>query len=156
MGSYNVAEVCELTELLMFNQFSKTFDKDNIGISVFKNHNGCKYGKVRKEMIGSFKQHHLNLEIKCNLKTVDYFDKMFDLTKGQQYYSICVSILSILKEIPKLASKLISSNSCNEHVFNAVATFYNNILDKCGNSEKLTLEKEQETHERRKRGRNII
>ena len=82
IGSYNVVEVCELTELLMFNQLSKKFDKDSIWISVFKNHNGCQYGKVRKEMIGSFKQHRLNLEIKCNLKTVDCSDKMFDLTTG--------------------------------------------------------------------------
>ena len=34
--------------------------------------------------------------------------------------------------------------------------FYNDILDKCRYSEKLTFEKEQYTHERRNRGRNII
>ena len=62
----------------------------------------------------------------------------------------------ILKEIPKSVSKRISSNSCNEQVFNAAAPFYNDILDKCGYSEKLTFEKEQYTHERRNRGRKII
>ena len=64
--------------------------------------------------------------------------------------------LSILKKIPKSVSKRISSSSCNEQVFNAAAPFYNDILDKCGYSEKLTFEKEQYTHERRKRGRKII
>ena len=63
---------------------------------------------------------------------------------------------SILKEIPKSVSKRISSNSCNEQVFNAAAPFYNDILDKCGYSEKLTFEKEQYTQERRNRERNII
>ena len=63
---------------------------------------------------------------------------------------------SILKEIPKSVSKRISSNSCNEQVFNAAAPFYNDILDKCGYSEKLTFEKEQYTQERRTRERNII
>ena len=33
-------------------------------------------------MIDLFKQHHLNLEIKCNLKIVDYVDITFDLTTG--------------------------------------------------------------------------
>ena len=55
-----------------------------------------------------------------------------------------------------IVSKRISSNSCNEQVFNAAAPFYNNILDKCGYSEKLTFEKEPCIHKRRNRGRNII
>ena len=33
-------------------------------------------------MIDLFKQHHLNLEIKCNLKIVDYRDITSDLTTG--------------------------------------------------------------------------
>ena len=41
------------------------------------------------------------------------------------------------------------------YVYN-IAPFYNDILDKCGYSEKLTFEKEQYTHERRNRGKNII
>ena len=63
---------------------------------------------------------------------------------------------SILKEIPKSVSKCISSNSCNEQVFNAAAPFYNNIFDKYGYSEKLILEKQQYILERRIRVRNII
>ena len=63
---------------------------------------------------------------------------------------------SILKEIPKSVSKRISSNSCIEQVFNAAAPFYNDILHKCGYSEKLTFEKGQYTYERRNRRRNII
>ena len=47
-------------------------------------------------------------------------------------------------------------NSCNEQVFNAAALFYNDVLDKCGYSEKLTFGKEQYTHERINRGKNII
>ena len=74
MESYDGAEVCELAGLFMLNELSKKFGKDIIGLyrddglSVFKNHNGHQNDKVRKEMIDLFKQHHLNLEIKCNLK----------------------------------------------------------------------------------------
>ena len=174
MGSYDGAEVCELAGLFMLNELSKTFDKDNIGsyrdhgLSVFKNYNGYQYDKVRKEMIDLFKQHYLNLEIKCNLKIVDYLDITFDLTT--ELFKPCNKTNnipryvneksnhppSILKEIPKSVSKRISSNSCNEQVFNAAAPFYNDILDKCEYSEELTFEKEQYTHEGRNRGRNMV
>ena len=70
MGSYDGAEVCELAGLFMLIELSKNFDEDNIGLyrddglSVFKNYNGHQNDKVRKEMIDSIKQHHLNFEIK--------------------------------------------------------------------------------------------
>ena len=119
-------------------------------------------------MIDLFKQQHLNLEIKFNLKIVDYLDITFDLTTGlfKPYnktnniprYVNPKSIYapSIMKEIPKSLSKRISSSSCIEQGFNAAAPFYKNISDKCWCSEKLTFEKKQYTHERRIRGRNII
>ena len=173
MGSFNGAEVCELAGLFMLNELSKKFDKDNIGLyrdyglSVFKNYNSHQNDKVRKGMIDLFKQHHLNLEIKCNLKIVDYLDITFDLTTGLfKPYNKTNNIPryvnaksnhppSILKEIPKSVSKRTLLNSCNEQVFRVAAPFYNDILDKCGYSEELTFEKEQYTHERRNRGRNI-
>ena len=70
----------------MLNELSKKFDKDNIGLyrddglSVFKNNNGHQNDKVRKEMTDLFRQNHPNLEIKCNLKIVDYLNITFDLT----------------------------------------------------------------------------
>ena len=119
-------------------------------------------------MIDLFKQHYLNLEIKCNFKAVYYLDITFDLTTGlfksynkinniSRYVKCKIKALAIYTERnTKICSKRISSNSCNEQVFNAAAPFYNDILDKCGYSEKLSFEKEQYTHERRNRGRNII
>ena len=88
MGIYNGAEVFELAGLFMLNELSKKFYKDNIGLcrddslSVFKNYIRHQNDIVRKEMIDLFKQHYLNLEIKCNLKIVDYLNVMFDLTTG--------------------------------------------------------------------------
>ena len=70
----------------MLNELSKKFDIDNIGLyrddglSVFKNNNGHQNDKVRKEMTDLFRQNHPNLEIKCNLKIVDYLNITFDLT----------------------------------------------------------------------------
>ena len=156
------------------NELSKKFGKDNIGLyrddglSGFKNHNSHQNDKVRKEMVDLFKQPHLNLEIKSNLKIADDLDIRFDLTTRLfKPYSKTSNVPryvdaksnhppSIQKEIPKSISKRITSNSCNEQVFNAAALFYNDILDKCGYSERLAFKKEQCTHEIRNRGRNII
>ena len=119
-------------------------------------------------MIDLFKQHQLNLAIKCNLKIVDYLDITFDLTSRLfKSYNKTNNIPryvnaklnhppSILKEIPESVSKRIFSNFCNEQVFIAAAMFYKDILDICGYSEQLTFEKEQYTHKRRYRRRNII
>ena len=66
----------------------KKFGKDNIGLyrddglSGFKNHNGRQNDKVQKKMVDLFKQPHLNLEIKFNLKIADDLDITFDLTTG--------------------------------------------------------------------------
>ena len=156
------------------NKLSKKFGKDNMGLyrddglSAFKNHNDHQNGKVRKKMVDLFKQPHLNLEIKFNLKIADDLDITFDITTGLfKPYSKTSNVSryvdaksnhppSIPKEIPKSISKRITSNSCNEQVFNVAALFYNDILDKCGYSERLAFEKEQCTHEIRNRGRNII
>ena len=70
------------------NKLSKKFGKDNMGLyrddglSAFKNHNDHQNGKVRKKMVDLFKQPHLNLEIKFNLKIADDLDITFDLTTG--------------------------------------------------------------------------
>ena len=80
--------MCELAEFFVLNELSKTFGKDNIELyrddsqSLFKNCNGHQNDKVQKELIDLLKQRHLNLEIKCNLKIVDYLVLTFDLTRG--------------------------------------------------------------------------
>ena len=89
-------------------------------VYLFKSYNDRQNDKGRKEMIDLFKQHHLKLEIKCNLKIVDYRDITFDLTTGlftrynkanniPQYVHVKSNHpSSILKEIPKSVSEHIS------------------------------------------------
>ena len=69
-------------------------------------------------MIDLFKQHHLNLQIKCNLNILDYLDITFDLTTGlfkpynktkniSRYVTAKSNhVPSILKEIPKSVSNV--------------------------------------------------
>ena len=80
------------------------------------------------------------MDIKCNLKTVDYLDISFDLNTGiykpfnkpnNKPLDINASSNhqpSVLKQIPKSVSKRIIANSCNEDIFHKSAPFYNSIL----------------------------
>ena len=88
MGSCDDAEVCEIAGLIMLDIFSKLFEKNSIdlyrdhGLLIFTNYDCHKNDKVRKSLIKLFKEYHLNLGIKCNLKIVDYLDISIDLNTG--------------------------------------------------------------------------
>ena len=82
-----------------------------------------------------FKKSNLNLEMRCNLKTVDYVNRRFDLDTGiyKPYKKMdnfrwfinktSNQSTTVLKQIPKSVSRRISSNSCNEHAFKVAALF---------------------------------
>ena len=143
--------------------------KDNIvsyrddGLACLKNNNGHQNDKIRKELIKIFQTHGLKLEIKCNLKSVDYLDITFDLNTGsyRQYrkpnndtgYINAKSNHppSILKQIPAAISKQISNNSSNKQIFQKAAPCYNNILKNCGYKEKIQFQEyeHQQTQPRR-------
>ena len=175
MGSYDGAEVCEVVGLFMLDIISKKYLKENIGLyrddglSVFKNQTGHQNDKVRKELIRMFQDHHLKLEIKCNLKSVDYLDITFDLTTGTykpfnkmnnnpRYINANSNHPpSIVRDIPESVSKRITTNSCNENIFNAAAPFYNDILKNCGYINKIKYSPDASSRSRNKnRPRNII
>ena len=116
-----------------------------------------------------FHDHHLKLEIKCNLKSVDYLDITFDLTTGTykpfskmnnnpRYINANSNHPpSFVRDIPESVSKRIKTNSCNENIFNAAAPFYNDILKNCGYKNKIKYSPDASSRSRNKnRSRNII
>ena len=88
MGSNDVAETCEHVGLFLLCSIGENLNIDNIGLyrndglACFKNNNGHQNDKIRKELIKIFQTHGLKLEIKYNLKNVDYLDIIFDLNTG--------------------------------------------------------------------------
>ena len=86
MGSNNGAETCEVAGLFLLYGIGEKFNKDNIGLyrddglACFKNSH--QNDKIRKNLIKIFQTHGLKLEIKCNLKNVDYLDITFHLNTG--------------------------------------------------------------------------
>ena len=152
------------------------FNKDNIGLyrddglACFENNNGHQNDKIRKELIQIFQTHGLILEIKCNLKNVDYLDITFDLNTGSyrpyrksNNDTIYINTKSnhppsILEQIPAAISKQISTNSSNKQIFQNAAPCYNNILKDYEYKEKIQFQqyKHQQTQPRRNHSRNII
>ena len=80
MGAYNGAEVCELVGLFLLNNLANKFEKISVflyrddRLALFKNINGHRADKIRKEFHQLFKENGLSLEIDCNLKTVNNLD----------------------------------------------------------------------------------
>ena len=116
-----------------------------------------------------FQDHHLKLEIKCNLKSVDYLDITFDITTGthKPFNKInnnprYINANSnhppyIVRDIPESVSKRITTNSCNENIFNTANPFYNDILKNCGYKNKIKYSPDASSRSRNKnRPRNII
>ena len=174
MGSYDGAEVCEVVGLYLLDILSNRYNKRDIGLyrddglAVFKNHSGRQNDKVRKDLISFFKHHKLDLEIKCNLKRVDYLDITFDLTSGlykpfnkPNNTPLYIHAKSnhpppIIKQIPESVSKRVTTNSANEDVFKEAAPMFDNTLEKCGYTEKVRYCPETQTTNRRNRSRKII
>ena len=129
--------------------------------------NGHEIDLIRKKLEQLLKKHRLSIQIKCNLKSVDFLDITFNL-KDESYKPfnkpnnepLYINTESnhpptIIKQIPESVSKRLSANSSNESIFNAAAPYYNEILEKCGYKDKLTYQKEPTIKKKRQRTRNI-
>ena len=115
-----------------------------------------------------FKDEGLNIDIKCNLKSVDYLDVTFDLSNNtyRPFIKPNNKILyihaesnhppSVIKQIPKSISKRISNNSSSKEIFDNAAQVYNESLIKSGYKETLTYcpDEEEENTDNRKRRKN--
>ena len=173
MGSFDGAEICELVGLFLLQETRKIIDKDSIGLyrddglAVTRDMNGHEIDLIRKKLVQLFKKHGLSIQIKCNLKSVDFLDITFNL-KDESYKPfnkpnnepLYINTESnhpptIIKQIPESVSKRLSANSSNESIFNAAAPYYNEILEKCGYKDKLTYQKEPTIKKKRQRTRNI-
>ena len=119
MGSFNVAEICELIGLYIQSKLETVLPKSNFGIyrddglALLRNLNGQETDKVRKNIIRVFKDIGFSLEIETNLKEVDFLDVSLNLQNGtyQPYkkpndrllyiHSLSNHPPNVIKQIPK-------------------------------------------------------
>jgi len=122
------------------------------GLAIIRSRSGRQADLYRKNLSKIMKDNGLKIEVKCNMKTVDYLDITFNLEDGSykpyrkpnnsnRYVHVESNHPSnITKQIPKSISKRISANSCNGAVFNEAAPYYNSKLKECGYSEQIHYE----------------
>ena len=94
MGSYDDAEVCELVGTFILSKLAKIIGKKNTslyrddGLVVLRNMNAQGADKIRKIIIKMFKDIGFQLEIKTNLKQVEFLDVTFNMITGIHQYII--------------------------------------------------------------------
>ena len=88
MGSYDGVEICELVGIYILSRLSNIIDKNNYGLYrddgllVLRNVNGQKIDGIRKKDIQLFKDSGFLIDIKTNLKIVNFLDITFNLNNG--------------------------------------------------------------------------
>ena len=138
------------------------------GLAVLKNMNPRGTDKIRKIMIKMFKEVGFQLEIKSNLKKVEFFDVTFNLITGLYtlYKKSNGNLLyintssdhptQITKQLSNSISKRLCENSASEQVFNTVKPVYEKALHKTGYKSSLKYSEEIYQYNSKKRTRNII
>ena len=176
MGSNDGAEVCELVGIYLLSLIAEKYPMQDTGLyrddglAVIRSRTGRLADKYRKDVTKIMKDNGLKIQVKVNLKIVDYLDITFNLGDGsykpykkpnnsQRYVHIESNHpQNIIKQIPDSISTRISTNSCNEAVFNEAAPYYNERLKDSGYSEEIRYKNPPAdgTPQNRRRKRNII
>ena len=103
MGSFSGAEIYELVGLYIQSKLEKMLPKSNFGLywddglALLRNFNGQKTDRVRKNVIGVFKDIGFSFEIETNLKEVDFIEVSLNLWNGtyRHYKKLNDSLLYI-------------------------------------------------------------
>ena len=135
VGSYNGTEIFELVGIYILSRLSNIIDKNDCGLYrddsllVLRNVNRQKIDRIRKKVIQLFKDSGFLIDIKTNLKIVNFLDITFNLKNGtfKPYKKPNNSLLyikkssnhlpQIIKQLPKIISDRLSKNSSNEELF---------------------------------------
>ena len=150
MGNYDGAEICELVGTFILSKLGNIMGKKNTGLYrddgliVLRNMNARGTYKMRKIIIKMFKEVEFQLEIKTNLKKVQFLDVMFNLITGlyTPYKKPNGNLLyintssdhspKIIKQPANFINKRLYEYSGNKKVFNTIKPVYENTLHKSG------------------------
>ena len=127
--------------------------------------------KVKKEICKIIDQNGLRVDIKANMKTVDFLDVTFDIETGIYKSYVKPNNIplyvhkhsnhppTIINNIPKSINRRLSSISSNEEVFNQSVKVHQEALEKSGYDFKLKFEpvnlEEEKNKKNKKRSRNV-
>ena len=173
MGSFDGAEVCELVGLYLLNKIKSLLGSKNVGLykddglAIIQKANGPKVDRLRKAIISLFKDEGLSITIDTNLIETDFLDVSFNLNTGKYFpfkkpnntplyiHSKSNHPPSIIKQLPSMTNKRISSLSCDEIEFNKAKITYKTALKNSGYKVTLKFEKTFQ-NTRRNQNRKVI
>ena len=174
MGSYDDAEICELVGIYKQSKLAKLIDKKNLGLYrddgliLLKNTKGREVDQTRKKIIKIFKDVVFKIEIKTNLKIVDFLYVTLNLSNGtySPYKKPNDQLLyvhkssnhppQIINMLPKSINERLFKNSTNPEIVDKAKIDYEKALKDSGcKSVNLTFKKPAEK-QNRTRSRKII
>ena len=150
MGSFDGAEVCELVGSYLLNKIKPLLGSSNVGLcrddglAIVHKANRPKVDRLRKDIISLFKDEGLSITIDTNLIETDFSDVSFNLNTGKYFpfkkpnntpiyiHSESTHPLSIIKQLPLMTNKRISSLPCDEIEFNKAKITYETALKNSG------------------------
>ena len=169
MGSYDGAELCELTGLYILHILGNELGKENLGLyrddglGCFQNLSGPESERIKKKICSIFQNCGLKITIETNLVVTDFLDVTFNLKNGKYYpyrkpnneplyiHHLSNHPKNIIKEIPKMIEKRISEISCDKDEFDKAKHDYNKALEKSGFKEKIEFQEQPQNRSRRQR-----
>ena len=155
MGCYDGAEVCELVGTYILNKLKNATNKDNIclyrddELGIFQNIPKTEIERKKNQIVKVFEECGLSITIKCNSKSADFLDVMYDLVYEiyKPYRKVNNKPLyikkhsnhppNILKQLLKSIEKRISETSSNIDIFNRSIKIYNDVLHESNFKETL-------------------
>ena len=139
------------------------------GLILLCNTTGPKMDRIRKDVIKTFKDVGFKIDIKTNLKVVDFLDATFNLSNGtyKPYKKPNDTLLyintssnhppQVIKQLPSLIADRLSKNSSNKEMFGKAKPEYEKALKDSGyDSVELNYNQNKQRESRRNRNRNII
>ena len=145
MGSYDGAETCKLVGTHILSLLAKVIDHNHSGLYrddgliLSRNTSGPKMDRIRKDVIKTFKVVGFKIDIKTNLKVVDFLDATFNLSNGTYkpykkpndtllYISRSSNHLpQVIKQLPSSIADRLSKNSSNKEIFDTAKPEYEKL-----------------------------
>ena len=146
MGSFDGAEVCELSGLFLLDNLSDKYGKNNVGIykddglRLLRNASGPQSELILKDITREFKRQRLKISISGNLKICNFLDVTLNLTDGTYYpyrkpnnETLYIDTNSnhpptIIKHLPAAIGRRISDIPLNKELFNKAKPHYESAL----------------------------
>ena len=174
MGSYDGCELCELVGLLILKKMSDSFPELNFGLyrddglAIHRRIPGPRLERIKKDIIGLFRDLGLKITIETGLFVVNFLDTTLNLKdethapfrkpNDKPLYINARSNhpKSVIKQVRNSVEKRLSAISSSEEIFNKAKTEYERALKESGHASNLEFTPTSPQSKRKRQRRETI